>query len=310
MDKIEIHRDGARPRIGVVVLNYFNFGVTIECVTSLLSLEPSPELIVIVDNLSPNESLKILNNSFRANDTVMVVSSKKNGGYSYGNNFGIRILRERGVDAVIIATSDTKVRDTDLLLRFQAAMSKEIGIIGPRIIENGRDINPSRKAITFKYALDMLWMQLGMPGYRLRKILAIYMRKLLTRSPRAKIAGSEGSNANIADAVEEVYMLHGSFLCITEQYFQRCGLLDEDIFMYGEEDLLAWSCRSAGLKQVYLKSTKVEHEGDATLNVVTGDDSGARLEALTKQSARILRKKISVVQLLTKASLSMPKSTK
>ena len=131
-----------------------------------------------------------------------------------------------------------------------------------------------------------------------------------TRTQRAEIAGTEGSNAGSADIVEDVYMLHGSFLCITEQYFQRCGTLDEDLFMYGEEDLLAWSCHSAGLKQVYLKSTTVEHEGDATLNVVTAGDSDARLEALTKQSARILRKKISVVQLLTKASLSMPKSTK
>ena len=57
-----------------------------------------------------------------------------------------------------------------------------------------------------------------------------------------------------------VYMLHGCFFYLTKGYVEKIGLLDENLFMYGEEDLLTWNCERYGLKRIYLPNLRVLHK--------------------------------------------------
>ena len=54
-----------RKKIGAVVLNYKKYEDTLTCVNSLLNPSYSNTEIVIVDNGSGNESVKIFNSHFK-----------------------------------------------------------------------------------------------------------------------------------------------------------------------------------------------------------------------------------------------------
>ena len=49
----------------------------------------------------------------------------------------------------------------------------------------------------------------------------------------------------------EIYGGHGSFIILTKMYFERCGIINYPVFLFGEEIYLAEQCRQQGLKVVY-----------------------------------------------------------
>ena len=81
--------------IGIVVLNYNDYESTIKLVDSLLGQQYFSENvhIVIVDNMSTNDSFEILKSQF--NECVDVIQSERNGGYAYGNNYGVKYLYDK-----------------------------------------------------------------------------------------------------------------------------------------------------------------------------------------------------------------------
>ena len=62
-----------------------------------------------------------------------------------------------------------------------------------------------------------------------------------------------------ASTLVDVYMVHGCFLYLAEHYLIHFPLLDEDIFMYGEEDLIAYNCLRKHLRMTYDPQMRVHH---------------------------------------------------
>ena len=78
-------------KTGLVVLNYNDYKTTIKLIKMIKDYK-SIDLIVIVDNCSTDKSYKKINEY--TNNKVKLIKSDKNGGYAYGNNFGIHYLIE------------------------------------------------------------------------------------------------------------------------------------------------------------------------------------------------------------------------
>lgn len=70
--------------------------------------------IVIVDNLSPDGSFRQLQSM--AGGKVDVIQSDKNGGYSYGNNYGaVYLIDKYMVDILVIANPDVEFTEAFLI---------------------------------------------------------------------------------------------------------------------------------------------------------------------------------------------------
>jgi GT2 family glycosyltransferase len=65
-------------------------------------------------------------------------------------------------------------------------------------------------------------------------------------------------------------MVHGCFLYMSEHYLRHFPVLDEDLFMYGEEDLIAFNCARLGLRTTYDPLMRVYH-GDSMSTNKEGD---------------------------------------
>lgn len=278
--------------IGVSVLNYMDYRSTQECVDSLLACQPPPSYIVVVDNASPNESFANLLDRFSSCAVVEVIQAERNGGFSFGHNIGVHRLRQLGLDNVVLATPDTRVLTCDLFARLEDAVAGDIGIVGPRIKTLSElDQNPSVFRLTVRYWCALLWFQYGRPG---RKSWSLIRHRFLTKA-----------NLPIEDKFREnrlrVYKLHGSFFMLTRSYLQCFHELDEDLFMFGEEDLLAWNCRKVGLSALLLLDAEVSHSNDSSITAAHGSDSSKFICDTEAASARVLRKRLPMMKILKEA---------
>jgi len=245
---------------GFVVLNYVNHRETMECVASILALPGSPR-IVVVDNASPNESFALLEQQYRGHDRIQVLQSGRNGGYSAGNNVGIAALRRQGVTDIVIATSDTRVEGPDLLERCAAAKAEGIAVVGPYIRnpEPGSQ-NPMLTRLTLQYIAAI---HLGNAWTAVKQLA--FRTVLKHRAPGAPVVP-----APVPPQPVDVYMVHGCFLYMSEHYLRHFPVLDEDLFMYGEEDLIAFNCARLGLRTTYDPLMRVYH-GDSMSTNKEGD---------------------------------------
>ena len=96
-------------KIGVVILNYNDSETSIKLISSLEKYD-IVNRIVIVDNCSTDDSFTIL--SQNTSSKVEVVKSARNGGYGYGNNYGIRYLNETVHPShILIANPDVEIAE-------------------------------------------------------------------------------------------------------------------------------------------------------------------------------------------------------
>ena len=100
--------------VGVIILNYNNFLDTSECIDSLLKVEYNTYKIYLVDNLSTDDSFGKLQKKYSPVDNIELIQSGKNGGFSFGNNVGIKKALSESCEYLLILNNDTTVHPSFL----------------------------------------------------------------------------------------------------------------------------------------------------------------------------------------------------
>ncbi|MGH8692820.1 MAG: glycosyltransferase family 2 protein [Burkholderiales bacterium] len=124
----------------VIILNYNGRCWLPRCLSTLAETRYENFRIVVVDNASSDDSLKIVSEGF---PSVEVIANGANLGFSEGNNVGIRAALENGADYVVLLNPDTKVEPGWLGALIAAGESDaRIGILGAVQFEyEGDDFN-------------------------------------------------------------------------------------------------------------------------------------------------------------------------
>ena len=80
-------------KVAVIIVNYNDAEQTVLYVNKIKEYN-NIQKIVVVDNLSTNaDTMDILRQI--DDEKVTIIQSGKNGGYSYGNNFGVKYLESQ-----------------------------------------------------------------------------------------------------------------------------------------------------------------------------------------------------------------------
>jgi GT2 family glycosyltransferase len=127
-------------KVLVVILNYRTPKLTVRCLDSLKhEIERVGSMhVVVADNDSGDGSVEIIGRAIVANewDWCTLMPLPQNGGYSSGNNAGIRpyLRTEDAPDYVMLVNPDAYVREgaVSKLLKFMDA-HPDVGIAGARI---------------------------------------------------------------------------------------------------------------------------------------------------------------------------------
>lgn len=270
------------PKVSIIILNWNGWEDTIECLESLYQIAYPNYDAIVVDNGSEDESIqKIKEYSegkieveskffeyFRDNKPIkiieytreeaeagggkekeiadllsnrklIIIKNEKNYGFAEGNNIAMRYaLKALNPDYVLLLNNDTVVDKEFLNQLVKVAESDErIGIVGPKIYyyDDPEIIQTIGVNINF-WSGNTISL-----GYK-------------------KTDDDIGLNSEIF-IVDYVY---GACFLIKREVMTAIGLLDPDLFLYGEE--IDWSLRAKinGYKSICCLDTQIWHKSQAS----------------------------------------------
>lgn len=236
-------------KVAVIIVNYNDAEDTLKYVKTITEYE-TINRIVVVDNKSTTtgtfDKLKELESS-----KVKVIESDKNGGYDYGNNFGIKYLDSinEEFDYYIISNPDIEVSEDAIKHCLDVINSNDkIAVISPRMLN--KDRNPIRRS-SWKIRT------FGLDVVHSTRLLELLLYKVLRNG--------EYSNKEYEVEKLEVEAISGAFFVIKANILKEIGLLDENVFLFYEEDILAHKLRDRNYKTISLNSEYFIHYESQTI---------------------------------------------
>jgi GT2 family glycosyltransferase len=227
-------------RIGVVIVNYKTAKLTLDCVATLKDqLDRNEDRVVIVDNDSGQQDLDTIREAIAKDglgDFVILLPLSVNGGFSAGNNAGIRSIRAR---YYLLTNSDTLLLPGSVKALMDALeRNPEAGIASPRLewLDGGAQVS------CFRYHKPLSEM-IRSTGIAL--FTYILKRLDVPLPPRDLPTRPEWT----------------SFACVlvSARTIDEVGLLDDGYFMYYEDTDYCRRARRAGFDIVNWPSARVVH---------------------------------------------------
>lgn len=247
--------------LSIIVINYRTPDLSIACVKSIKeSLKNSAYKyeIVLIDNCSKDGSLEKL--KCLECDNVYVYETKKNGGFAYGNNFGV--ARSSG-DYVFFLNSDTVLYPN--VLEEMLSYMKENSSCGALTccMEDGKN---EPLVVTHKFeSLKTLFLQ---------TIVKPLTPKFI-RKKRAEIY----QNKNTSEIVICDWLC-GAALLMPRKVFDQVGGWDETFFMYMEDEELCLRIHNAGYQVSLFPKIGLQH--------LVGKSGGSAFVAYEQYRSKII----------------------
>lgn len=235
-----------------VVLTYRNTQDIIDLLESV-KLRVEDYKVIVVNSFYDDETAKSIEETAAKYDAVFI--NIENKGYSYGNNRGIEYaLNNYEFEWLIVANPDTVIKKFDFSsMTFEAPV-----VIAPEIRNlKGHRQNPMKKSVS------RLGTKLQYKGFKKNNKFLIYGGILVAKIKNAfTVCKKAGFNRKL----KQIDTAHGSFVIFSRSVFDILGLpYDENIFLFGEEGVLAVRTKKAGIKTYYSEDISVLHKEDGSM---------------------------------------------
>lgn len=231
-------------KLSIVIVNYNVEYFLEQCLYSVRkALDDIESEIFVVDNNSVDSSLKMLAEKF---PKVKVIANKDNVGFSKANNQAIKISTG---EYVLLLNPDTVVED-DTFIKTLDFMDQhpDAGGLGVKMVDGKGQFLPESKR--------------GLPTpmtafYKIFGLTALF--------PHSKKFSRYYMGYLDKEEINSVDILAGAFMLLRRSVLDKCGLLDETFFMYGEDIDLSYRITLAGYKNYYYSKTRIIHyKGEST----------------------------------------------
>ncbi len=221
------------PLVALIVLNWNNWPVTVECLQSLRRVTYPRCRVLIVDNGSTDDSERVLREKF---PELEFIQTGANLGYAGGNNVGLRRALELGADHLCLLNNDVEV-EPDFLEPLVAALEADerLGIVG---------------GLQCSYQNQRLILSSG-------SFFSWYTATV--RDPQAGLL-----DAGQCSQPKDVDFICGAALLARASMARAVGLLDEAFFLVGEDTDWCLRAQRAGWKVAYIPGSKIYHKERAT----------------------------------------------
>ncbi len=220
----------AADKLATLIIVSYNAPRELEnCLLSIEREKLSEIEVIIIDNNSPNPTVKKILSKWRKKPTYKVIFNSENVGFGRANNQAARIAQGKWL---ILANNDTYWNKGELkkLLEVLKALPPWVVALGPKILSPNHRLQQSAgyqlnffNLITWAWGLDLF----------LKPLTLIYHPYHITYSSFYQNKHSVG-------------WLAASFLAVKRQPFLKVGGFPQDIFMYGEDVLLGQRLSSQG----------------------------------------------------------------
>lgn len=228
---------------GIVIVNYNDYESTSKLVENIKNYKII-EKIVIVDNNSNEEEKEKLKTI--KNKKVKIIENMENKGYSYAINIGAKYLISLyGKCNIIVSNSDVIIKEERHIRELlKTLLKKNVAISAPVIFENGT-LNRGWKLTSPKQDLLMSFPKV----YRFfEKIFRYY------------------NETHYDLKTSAVDVVSGCFFLIKSTVLEEIGFLDENVFLYYEENILAKKLKKLKLESIVNNEVVIIHNHSVTVD--------------------------------------------
>lgn len=230
-----------------VILNY-NDAFTTRKLAELISNYDVLKHIIIVDNCSSDDSYRELKKM--TSEKIDVIRTDRNGGYGYGNNFGIRYAwKKYKPKNILICNPDVEVSEKTIE-RCEAFIlnHSDCAIVAPLMLEADCSVN-----------MKCVWKIPSFCQYLLFSVPVIGKFFQGMYYPEFELLCNEKTHF-------EVGCVAGSLLLVDAEKMLKYGMYDEHIFLYCEETELGLKFHRANLKTYLLTKESFVHHHSVSIN--------------------------------------------
>ena len=219
-----------QPRVSIIILNWNGLKDTQECLESLERINYLNYEVIVVDNASTGDDVKVLRQRF--GEYIHIIENDRNYGFAEGNNIGIRHALKSCAGHILLLNNDTIVAPEFVSELVNAAESdRKIGLAGPKIY--------------FYDEPNRIWFAGGK--------ISLFS----TSSNRGRGLVDKGQ----FDKVDYVDFVSGSCMLIKMSVIESAGLLDP-VYFFGIEDVdMSLRATQAGFRNVFVPTSKIWHKG-------------------------------------------------
>lgn len=219
------------PFVSIVVLNFNGITYLRPCLKSVFATNYPRYEVVLVDNGSTDDSLKMVQTLFKEEERLKIIPLDRNYGYAEGNNIGYKHINSKS-KYVVFLNNDTEV-SRDWLKEIVEVMEQDnrIGASEPKIVY-------LRKELLDEYGF-----------------------------PHANFIDVFGETKVLRVSSEDPYECFyatGCALVIRRDIIDKLGLFNPRFFLYYEETDLCWRIWLSKHRVIRIPSAKVFHIGSAT----------------------------------------------
>ena len=209
--------------VSVIVLNYNAGDLLLNCIESLKKSTYTNLEIIVVDNISSDESQRKCKEKF---PDIRLIQNEKNLGYCGGNNIGIR---EAKGEFIVILNPDTIVEPNwvnELIFAYEKFGD---GLYQPKIL-----------SLNEKNVIQSTGNMLHVFGFG------------FARDKGNKVIDKK-------EEIEKIGYASGTCLFTSRKVIEKVGLLDEFLFLYHDDLDLGWRAAQIGISSYYVPNSKIFH---------------------------------------------------
>ena len=209
--------------VSIIILNYNAGELLLNCVESVLKTNYDNFEVIVVDNVSNDNSHKKCKERF---EKIILIENKKNYGYCEGNNIGIR---NANGEFIIILNPDTIV-EKEWLNNFIDAYNKN----------NDALYQPKILSLYEKNILQSTGNMIQLFGFG--------------------YANNKGVlDQQKSEEINEIGYASGTCLFTSKKMLDKIGLLDPFIFLYHDDLELGLRAAQLGFKSYYVPKSIIYH---------------------------------------------------
>lgn len=260
--------------ISIIIVNFNDWRTTKKYIENIRCYKKINHIIV-VDNCSSDDSFYHLKKLTEIKK-VDVIKSEKNGGYGYGNNFGIKYAIDNYIsDIVLVSNPDVQFEEEILdTMIFQIEKKADIAIVAPLMrFPDGR------------IAKDTAWR---LPKSKIYFFLFDTPFNCLLRKKYFYKTNEKG--------IIKVDAVAGSFFMMKTNDFEKIGGFDEDVFLYFEETVLGIKLRNIDKKIILIPNISFVHSHSVSISK-SYRKSHQRIKLLWESKRTIFKKYYDVTKI-------------
>jgi GT2 family glycosyltransferase len=212
-----------KPLVSIIILNYNAGELLINCVESVFQTEYSNFEVIVVDNISSDNSHKKCKEKF---EKIQLIENLKNLGYCEGNNIGIR--KAKG-EFIVILNPDTVVKP-NWLDKFLSAYSK----FGDALYQ------PKILSLYEKEILQSTGNMIHLFGFGFARDKGI-------------------KDKNQYKEIEKIGYASGTCIFTSSKVLDKIGLLDPFLFLYHDDLDLGWRALQLGINSYFVPNVTIFH---------------------------------------------------